>query len=143
MENLIEPKEIEIGGRRYILSKVPATVGREMILQYMPANLPKIGDRALSREMMMRLMSYVAVPLDGMPNPQRLTTEALINNHVPDGEALCRLEVEMLDYNFGFFEIGKTLNSLKRLMGLAGSVIETLTGLSDSSSPQGSQPSAS
>lgn len=140
---LIEPKEIEINGRTYILSKVPAVLGREMILQYVPSNLPKIGDRGISREMFLKLMAYVAVRLEGIERPQRLETETLINNHIPDGETLCRLEVEMLDYNFGFFGIGKTLNSLKRLRGLADSGIEMLTALLGSLSAQGSQPSGS
>jgi hypothetical protein len=50
------------------------------------------------------LMSHVAVELDTGVLP--LSTQALIDNHVPDGEALLRLEFAMLEYNTSFFGKG-------------------------------------
>jgi hypothetical protein len=51
---------------------------------------------------MLLMMRYVAVERDD-GSMLRLSTQALIDNHVPDGEALIRLELEMLKYNTSFF----------------------------------------
>lgn len=104
---MIEPKEITIKQaddteRVYILSKVPAVEGREIVAKYPLSNVPKIGEYQASEEIMFKLMAYVqAVAKEGPPVP--LTTKALINNHVPDTATLMRLEAAMLEYNFGFF----------------------------------------
>ena len=49
---------------------------------------------------MLKMMAYVCVPVSGEEIP--LKTQALIDNHVPDGESLIRLELEMLKYNTSF-----------------------------------------
>jgi hypothetical protein len=103
---MIEPKEYPVqqadGTERvYILSKVPAVAGREIVAKYPLSNIPKIGEYAASEEVMFKLMAYVqAVTRDGQTVP--LTTRALIDNHVPDTATLMRLEAAMLEYNFGF-----------------------------------------
>lgn len=104
---MIEPKEYPVqqadGTERvYILSKVPAVAGREIVAKYPLSNIPKIGEYAASEEVMFKLMAYVqAVTRDGQTVP--LTTRALIDNHVADTATLMRLEAAMLEYNFGFF----------------------------------------
>ena len=104
---MIEPKEYPVqqadGTERvYILSKVPAVAGREIVAKYPLSNIPKIGEYAASEEVMFKLMAYVqAVTRDGQT--VQLTTRALIDNHVPDTMTLMRLEAAMLEYNFGFF----------------------------------------
>lgn len=104
---MIEPKEFPVkqpdGTERvYILSKVPAVEGREIVAKYPLSNMPKLGEYQASEEIMFKLMAYVqAVTKDGQTIP--LTTKALINNHVPDTSTLMRLEAAMLEYNFGFF----------------------------------------
>lgn len=95
---MIEPKEVTINDRRYILSKVPAVEGREIVAKYPLSNIPKLGEYDQSEAIMLKLMAYVQTG-DGIP----LTTRALVNNHVPDAHTLMMLEKEMLEYNFGFF----------------------------------------
>lgn len=46
------------------------------------------------------MMAYVCAVSDGEEIP--LKTQTLIDNHVPDGESLIRLELEMLKYNTSF-----------------------------------------
>jgi len=126
---MIEPKEIELDGRKYVISKLPATVGREIITQYPISNIPKVGDYKASKELMLKLMSYVAVNIDGQE--LRLTTEDLINNHVRNGEVLISLEKEMFAYNFDFFTNGNLSSFLGTLEKVAGEkVTEILTTLS-------------
>ena len=110
MPELIKPKDITIKDldgveRPFIISRLPATVGREILSKYPVANAPKIGDYGVSSEAMRLMLKYVAIPRD-MADPLCLTTQALIDNHVPDGQSLIKLELEMLRYNTDFFGIG-------------------------------------
>jgi len=104
--NLIEQKELDINGKIFILSKFPAVQGREIIAKYPLSSLPKLGDYAVSEETMLKLMTFVAVPIEGA-NPQRLTNKDLVNNHTGDWETLARIEMAMLEYNCSFFQNGR------------------------------------
>lgn len=126
---MIEPKEIEVRGKKYIISKLPATVGREVLFKYPTSNIPKIGDYAVSQEIMLKLMSYVSVVMpDGSELP--LSTQTLVDNHVPSAEALILLEREMFMYNYDFFQNGNAsafLNALeKRAMEKGSEILTTL-----------------
>lgn len=138
---MIEPKEVEVRGRKYTISKLPATVGREIMFMYPTSNIPKIGDYKSSQSIMLKLMSYVAVILpDG--RELRLTTEDLVNNHVPDAETLLCLEKEMFKYNFNFFQNGNASNFLTELEKRATQKgIGILTTLLERLSQAGKQPS--
>ena len=110
---MIEPKEITLKTqagveKTYILSKFPAIAGREIVTKYPLSNVPKIGEYQQSEEVMLKLMAFVAVLRDG-GDPLKLTTRALVENHVPDWETLARLEWAQLEYNCSFF--GNGLNS--------------------------------
>ena len=110
MPDLIKPQDVTVTDldgeeRTFIISRLPATVGREILAKYPVANAPKLGDYGVSSEAMRLMMKYVAIPRD-MAEPLCLTTQALIDNHVPDGQTLIKLEFEMLRYNTDFFGIG-------------------------------------
>lgn len=138
---MIEPKEIEIRDKKYIISKLPATVGREILFKYPTSNIPKIGDYNVSQEIMLKLLSYTAVVLpDG--TQLELKTQTLVDNHVPNAEMLILLEKEMFLYNFSFFSDGNASAFLKALEKRAiqkGS--EILTTLLGQLSRQEKQPS--
>lgn len=110
---LLEPKEITLkdqsgNERTYMISKFPAIAGREIVTKYPVSNIPKLGEYQVSEEIMVKAMSFIAaVGADG--HETRLTTRALIDNHVPDWETLARLEWAILEYNVSFF--GNGLNS--------------------------------
>ncbi|HBC6054285.1 hypothetical protein [Proteus mirabilis] len=142
---LIKPKEITVidSDRQlhtFIISRLPATIGREILAKYPLSNAPKIGDYEVSKEAMLKMMAYVAVEKEGQEI--YLKTSTLIDNHVPDGEALIRLELEMLKYNTSFFGNGGSQNFLQYLLGkLSGSlpsIIKTLMA----SLPSSSQPAS-
>lgn len=141
---LINPKEITVKFEddelKFNISKLPATVGREIITQYPLANMPKIGEYKTSEEVMLKLMNYVErVYPDRV---QALSNKALIDNHIPSWEVLARLEVEMINYNCSFFRNGEALNFLKKSMSLAQpKIIEMLTDLSAQLSQAKKQPS--
>src|SRR5262249_48181405 len=88
--------------------------GREIVAKYPISALPKLGDYAVSEETMLKLMSFVAVDNNGQP--LRLSTKALVNNHVPDFETLAKIEMAMFEYNCSFFRNGTLSDSLQRVV---------------------------
>jgi len=142
---MIEPKEVTIetqGGesRTYVLSKFPAIQGREIIAKYPLSAMPKLGDYAVNEETMLKLMAFVAVPQDGR-EPLKLTTRALVDNHVPDWETLARIEFSMMEYNVSFFGNGKGSTFLEAITQKAQQFLsKTLTDLSAQYSQKAKQP---
>lgn len=147
MADLIKPRVVMIKNRdgvekAFTISRLPATVAREVIAKYPLSNIPKLGDYATSEEVMKKLMSYVAVDLNG--REQRLNTQALIDNHVDDGIQLMKLEVEMIDENTGFFGLGGQRGFLDCLLEkLLLSITPMLTPLLDQLSAPASPDSPS
>lgn len=138
---MIEPKEIEIRGKKYVISKLPATVGREVLFKYPTSNLPKVGDYNVSHEIMLKLLSYTAVVLEDGRQIE-LNTQSLVDNHVPNAETLILLEKEMFMYNYDFFQNGTAsafLQALEKRAIQKGS--EILTTLLAQLSHQVKQPS--
>ena|SRR5690625_782264 len=143
---LIKPKTVSVtdadgAPHEFVISRLPATAGREVLSKYPLANMPKTGDYETSKDAMLLLMGYVGKDIDGQV--VRLRTQALIDNHVPDGEALIRLEIEMLKYNTSFFGAGSGQGFLDYLLtALEGSlpkIIKTLTRSLEKSLAQDSQ----
>lgn len=127
---MIEEKEIDVNGKTYILSKFPAVAGREIITNYPLSGLPKVGDYKTNESIMLKLMSYVAIPRDGAA-PLRLTTRELIDNHIKDWETLVTIEKEMMVYNCSFFQNGRASTFFDDIaQNLPAWILKTLTGLS-------------
>lgn len=136
---LLEPKEVTIktlkgDDRGYILSKFPAIAGREIIAGYPLTGIPKIGEYKANEEIMLKLMSYVAV--QNGDNMLALTTRALVDNHVPDYETLVKLEMRMMEYNTSFFGKGEVFGFFgtivqKGLASISPTLIPLLAQLSE------------
>lgn len=107
----LQPKEITVATlmgeeRTYIISKFPATVGREIMAEYTAA-MPGSGDYTKNEAMMFKIMAHVAVNIPGRDAPLPLSTRALVDNHVPDWETLTKVELAIIDYNTSFFVNGR------------------------------------
>lgn len=144
---LLEPKSVMIKTlageeKEYIISKFPAVAGREIFAQYPVSLVPKVGDYQLNETLMLKIMSYVAVPRENDPgNPLRLSTRDLVDNHVPDWEALARLELAVMNHNCSFFERGKLSTIFAGVGAKANTKItEMLMGLLGSLSQAARQP---
>jgi hypothetical protein len=144
---MLQPKEILIktmdgDERTYVISKFPAVAGREILTQYPLTAMPKIGEYASNEALMLKMMGYAAVPTQNPDRPLRLSTRALVDNHVPDWETLARLELAIIDYNCSFFRDGRTSAFFAGLGTKAASKLtEILTGLSANLSAAAKQPS--
>lgn len=144
---LLEPKEVQIptekGERTFILSKFPAIAGRRIVTQYPTTAMPKVGDYKTNEDLMVELLGYVeAVTPEG--ENIRLSSRALIDNHVPDFEALMRLEWAMMEYNCSFFRNGALSGLAERAIpALSRMISQTLTDLLERSQERASPPSTS
>lgn len=131
---MLEPSTVDFEGKTFVLGKFPATVGREILLQYPTSALPKLGDYKTNHALMLRIMSYVGVQIEGRDTPLMLTTEDLINNQIAQPETLVKLEWAMIQHNFGFFTDGRASGFLDLLTEkLQVSISGILTGLSGQS----------
>ncbi len=142
---LIKPEPFDLldkdnKAKTFILSNFDAISGREIITQYPLTGMPKLGDYASNEKLMRRLMCFVAVVTnDG--RELRLTTEALVLNHVDDTEMLMAIEMKMMEKNFSFFRDGRFLLSLDGIVQMFGKkILEILTQSSESLSQQEKQP---
>jgi len=142
---MLQTKDITLKGqdgveRTYVLSKFPAVAGREIITQYPLTAMPKIGDYATNQALMLKVLAFVGVRLEG-GEPLPLTTRALVDNHVPDWELLARLEWAMMEYNVSFFSNGLSSISWEGIAAKVQPLIsQMLTGLSAQSSEADKQP---
>ena len=145
MADLLEPKEIDVllpdgTTKQYVISKFPAIAGREIVCKYPLSGMPKLGDYAVNEETMLKLMAYVAVPTDN--GLLRLSTRALVDNHIASWETLGKLEVAMLEYNCSFFGNGRASTFLDGIAQKAQvSISKILMGLLAQLSQKGGQPS--
>lgn len=140
--SLREPKEVKVKTqsgveKAFVLHKIPAIPAREIVTQWPLTALPKVGDYKSNEAIMLKMMSYVeAVSPDGSSRI-RLSTQELIDNHVPDWECLGRLEAGMMEYNVSFFGTGKSSLSLESIIQKARPLIlKILTASSEQLSPK-------
>lgn len=142
--SLIKPKNITLKSidgeeKEFIISRIPATAARKMITQYPLTAAPKIGDYDQNEKLMLELMKYIQVigPEGGEVS---LSNMSVINNHIPDGEMLMKLEYAMMEYNTNFFKIGRISKGLGSFAQKAEQlVIQILTRSQALSSQKGKQ----
>ena len=145
MSELIKPEKFTVetsDGKKldFILSNFPAVQGREIITQYPMTGLPKIGDYEKNKDIMFKIMSFVAVEKSGVQI--RLATEELINNHCPDWEVLAKVEFAMMEKNCSFFRNGRHFDFLENLVQMfTKKALEMWMASSEQLSPTAEQPS--
>ncbi|XAO54184.1 tail assembly chaperone protein [Yersinia phage vB_YenM_P744] len=149
MADLLNPKVVIVEDRHenkieYVVGQFPAIEGREIAAKY-PTSIAALAKQweenqyAENEKIMLKAMGYVErVYPDGNI---RLTTMALVDNHVPDAEALMRLEKELLEHNFSFFaKFMSSISSGGMLQNIIKLVTSTLTHSLQQSSKQTKQP---
>lgn len=142
----LEPKPVPLTDqagvtRNFVIHKIPAVPMREIVAKYPVSNMPKVGEYEVSKEIMLKLMSYVGVETSS-GNLQMLSSEALINNHCGDWEVLAKLEWAALQYNVSFLKTGVASASLTGWMtSAAPKLLSILTALFPHLSQTEKQPS--
>lgn len=150
MAELLNPKTVFVADRSgttkgYIVGQFPAIAGREIAAKY-PTSIAALAKQweenqyGENEKIMLKAMSFVdAILEDG--STVRLITSALVDNHVNDAEALLRLEKELLEHNFSFFEkFTRSISSGGMLQNIIKLAMSTLTRSLQQSSNQNKQP---
>lgn len=112
--NLIDSerkKFIGVDEKEYIyqIGKVPwMGGGREILAEYIPSGLPKVGDYK-KNEGLARILYANAIAIDSEGNHHPLTTDSMINNHIPDVKVAMELEAAVFDKSTDFLILGKVL----------------------------------
>lgn len=133
---MLEPKEVIVDGKIYILCKLPAVEGREIMTQYPISAVPKMGEYKTNEEMMYKLIAHVAIKNPQTQQEMKLVNKDMINNHVKDWETLMKLEYMMMEYNCSFLADGKISTFLESILEMLPSWITKIsTLLSEPSSP--------
>ena len=138
---MIQPKTYTVEDQQgkshtYIIGKIPyMDGGREVCSQYITTAAPKLGDYCRNEELAKKIFKHVAVVLeDGTERP--LSTDALINNHIPDFATGLKVEGAALEHNVGFSILGKLQEYQAEWAGTFQDLItKILTQLRPQSSP--------
>ena len=107
MRELLHPKRVTVKDvfgeeREYIISLMPATVAIDFQALAPAGFMAKAKEISAVHDLRDMLFQHVAVELeDG--REQRLTTAALIDNHVVGGVQATAVVAQMVEYNFNFF----------------------------------------
>lgn len=137
----IEPKEINIDGKTFIIHKLPATVAIEIMFKFGNGVLPKIGNFALAEEMMVKMMSYASLKRPNLPDLP-LSTRELIDNHCVDYKTYLKVLEEVRRYSELFLISGNSLDFLKSLIAMLPAKLASISSqLSPVSSTESSPPS--
>ena len=104
---MLEPKEISIGDKKYIIHKFPAWQGVHLAGK-MPFAVDFEGaDEEGRKKVWAEVFTYIAVPMPNGGSPLFLTTQDLINNHVKGWPEMLELFTTVSEYNRGFLAVGK------------------------------------
>lgn len=113
-KKFLEPKELEIDGSKYVISKIPAIQAQQVYRAVMRESKDD-GDIAmtyLTTETTVALLSYSAI-VEG-EECTALDSANQINYACPRIEKLIKLEAAMIRYNFGFLFDG----TLQEVLGV-------------------------
>lgn len=118
----MESKKVEIGGRKFILNKIPAYQALKIAIPCFEAlkakDITKISD-----EVLLQINSYIGVE-NASGAEIRLSDVELINVNIKDSGMLILADLNMLEYNFDFFFDGSLSREIAKIMGRLGEVKE-------------------
>lgn len=120
-KNFIEPKEIEIEGSKYIISRIPA-IQAQQVYRAIMKEIKDEGDLAmtyLTEETSIALLSYAAYVDD--KEWTALDNQSQVNIACSRIEKLIKLEAAMIRYNFSFLFNG----GLQEVLGVLRDVQDT------------------
>lgn len=114
MKPLINPVKVTIKDldnieHDYFIGRFPAVEGLEIIAK-VPSNVVSLSKQLPHlRQLVLQMAKFVCIELpkdEGGTHQIRLSTSALVDNHVPDGQTLLHLCFEIMRHNTSFFGDG-------------------------------------
>ena len=138
---LIEPKDISVNGKTFVIHKLPATVAIEVMMRSAGGAIPKAGDFATVEAMMIKTMNYVVIRRSGQSD-LRLGSKEMIDNHCVDYKTYLTVLEEIRQYNQLFGIAGSLSDFCANLIRmLPAKLASMLTQPSPASSTPEAQPS--
>jgi len=108
-EQIIEPTEIVLGDKKFVLGKIPAFYAQGLCGQIMHSSIAN-----LSADTVRGILKYVYVELNGKYMP--LDSDIMVDQHCPDLFNLYTLETKQIEKNFGFLFDGKLQKLFEELL---------------------------
>lgn len=145
----IEPKEIQIDGKTFVIHKIPAVTAIKVMVRFSQGIVPALGKFEDAEDMMVEIMKYVAIKrkdkATNKPLPDLfLGSKDLIDNHCVDYKTYLSVLGEIVKYNEFFFLNGNTQDfSVLITQTLPAKLCKILNLLSPSLSPNATPPSTS
>ena len=128
-KTLLEPKEIEIDGFKFIISKMPCTTAQEVLVNLPQGLIPILSEFTKYEKYIFKMLSYCERVYEDKSVP--LISKEIIDNNVPTFDVLYKLEFACLEHNYGFFGDGRALIFWNEVASLVKSNLsEILTDLS-------------
>ena len=128
-EQLKEPKECKTGNVEYAVSKIPAFFAQRIILAAGDA-LSNLDPTKIPESALLELLSYCAVKNPG-GEYKVLDDVDVLNLLVPNPKDLIAIELQAVEYNFGFFFDG----SLREVFAPMVELIKKAAGVDKTSTP--------
>lgn len=128
----MDSKKIEVGGKAFRLNKIPAFQAQKIAFACIGALKAKDLSR-IPDEIIWKLLSYVEFD-NGHGGLSALDCEEMVALHVQDAGALMTLELNELEYNFGFFFDGSLLGQMKDLFGRLAASMKSADAAPDEAS---------
>ena len=122
-KKFIEPKEIEIDKKRFVISKIPAIQAQQIYRAIMQECKDEgdVGMTYLTEDTSVALLGYSAIVdgSEGTDNWTALEGPAQINLATERVETLIKLEAAMIRYNFSFLFDGTLQEVLEVLRDIS------------------------
>lgn len=108
IEQFLDKKEVEIGGKQFLISRIPTLKAHEIYVNMVKAtgDYGKLGLTMLPMDIVRDLFGYCAakIPTGGWTV---LDTNDTVNTYLPSLFDCIQLQYQMCEYNFGFFIDGR------------------------------------
>lgn len=110
---LIAKKDITIGDKKYFVSKMPAFEAQKMLLKAFGAFASgSVAD--IPPELLIELLSYAGA-YNAANTEVQFIDEEVLGMMVTDPMDLMEIEVQLVEYNFGFLASGRITDIMERL----------------------------
>lgn len=134
VKTLLDKEDIEIGGRKFFISRIPAVRAQEIFVAGFNVLQANMG---IPAAMLEDLLPYCGT-YNGEGSEVQFANSDIINMFTIDPFDLIELEGAMIKKNFGFLFDGRGARLAKQMQELQQSLQSSLTGTSTPSSAQSS-----
>lgn len=113
-KTLKEKEYIDIDGKTYFISAIPAWKAERLMLKGLTA-LSAMDISKLPDDFLWELLSYCGIKNEATNTEIQFVNEQVLDGYVIDPMVLIELQARMVEKNFGFFSDGRLTRVMTRL----------------------------